>query len=105
MHNVIAPTTGNAANQAKQCAAISNQLINTYKIQIYVGAAPGGTIPCFLRVHAQIYLELSDYTRLAEAVLEILGNTNSSEDDADTNSSGGFAQRMGVLGGVSAVEQ
>eukprot|EP01048_Picozoa_sp_COSAG05_P001975 COSAG05_NODE_73_length_21807_cov_283.593698_14_plen_105_part_00 len=104
MHNVIAPTTGNATNQAKQCAAISTQLRDKYKIQIYVGAAPGGTIPCFLRVHAQIYLELSDYKRLAEAVLEILGKSNSSEDEADTNS-GGFAQRMGVLGGVSAVEQ
>lgn len=47
-------------------------LRSRYLIQIYVGAVD--TIPCFLRVHAQIYLDLSDYQRLAYAVLEILSS-------------------------------
>ena len=34
MHNVIVPTTGNATNQAMQCAKISDQLRNKYRIQI-----------------------------------------------------------------------
>jgi hypothetical protein len=34
------------------------------------------TIPCFLRLHAQIYLELSDYRRLAMAVLTILNSAS-----------------------------
>ena len=64
MHNVIAPTTGNATNQAMQCGKISAALLNTYKIQLYAGVVDA--IPCFLRVHAQIYLDLSDYqVRLA----------------------------------------
>jgi hypothetical protein len=51
--------------------------------------ADGGvidTIPCFLRVHAQIYLELSDYKRLAQAVLDILssegGTSSRAHDDS-----------------------
>ena len=76
MHNVIAPTTGNATNQAKQCSTITSQLQTKYRFQIYVG--PVDKIACFLRVHAQIYLELSDYQRLADAVLAIL-----SSDDVD----------------------
>jgi hypothetical protein len=84
MHNVIAPTTGNATNQAAQCRKISALLGSKYRVQIYAGVAD--TIPCFLRVHAQIYLELSDYRMLAEAVLAIL--SSSSSDDADGNNGG-----------------
>jgi hypothetical protein len=84
MHNVIAPTTGNATNQAAQCGKISALLGSKYRVQIYAGVAD--TIPCFLRVHAQIYLELSDYRMLAEAVLAIL--SSSSSDDADGNDGG-----------------
>ena len=79
MHNVIAPTTGNASNQAMQCGKISDQLVHTYKFQLFAGVVD--TIPCFLRVHAQIYLELSDYRRLAEAVLEILRSTDDAAQD------------------------
>ena len=55
---------------------ITSQLQTKYRFQIYVG--PVDKIACFLRVHAQIYLELSDYQRLADAVLAIL-----SSDDVD----------------------
>ena len=73
MSNVIAPTTGSAANQSAQCGKISAQLQADYGVQIYAG--PVDAIPCFLRVHAQIYLELSDYKRLAEAVMAILASS------------------------------
>ena len=74
MSNVIAPTTGSAANQSAQCGKISAQLQADYGVQIYAG--PVDAIPCFLRVHAQIYLELSDYKRLAEAVMAILAGSD-----------------------------
>ena len=79
-----------------------------YKIQLYAGAAPGGAIPCFLRVHAQIYLELSDYKRLAEAVLTILSSSDTG-DISNDDGVGSLPQRMrafpGSALGVSAVEQ
>ena len=89
MHNVIAPTTGNVTNQAMQCARISSQLQTKYRIQIYAGAV--NAIPCFLRVHAQIYLELSDYKRLAEAVLEILSGDRG---DGDEEEGGGGVRNL-----------
>ena len=42
-------------------------------------------IPCFLRVHAQVYLELSDYQRLAEAVLAILSSDDDSQQEGEAS--------------------
>eukprot|EP01052_Picozoa_sp_SAG31_P011485 SAG31_NODE_651_length_13184_cov_4.999541_6_plen_484_part_00 len=83
MHNVIAPTTGNMTIQKQQCSLISEQLVSRYKFQIYVGGVD--EIACFLRVHAQIYLELSDYRRLAQAVMDILRDYNNKNKDNNKN--------------------
>ena len=63
--NVIVPT-----NSTATCSKLQQALLDTYRIQIYVLST--AHVPCYLRPHAQIYLEISDYETLARAVLEIL---------------------------------
>ena len=94
MSNVIAPTTGSAANQSAQCGKISAQLQADYGVQIYAG--PVDAIPCFLRVHAQIYLELSDYKRLAEAVMAILAGSDEEVEGVGVQGAGVMMPPLGV---------
>ena len=67
MHNVIVPT-----NSSADCSKVGSELLNTHKIQIF--ALSVDSVVCYLRVHAQIYLELGDYQMLADVVKEILAS-------------------------------
>jgi len=67
MHNVIVPT-----NSSADCGKVGSELLNTHKIQVFAMSVDG--VVCYLRVHAQIYLELSDYQMLADVVKEILAS-------------------------------
>jgi selenocysteine lyase/cysteine desulfurase len=69
MANVIVPTT-NASSAAAECAKVGSQLKYPHQVEIFAIMQDG---LCFLRVMAQIYLELSDYERLASLVNTILG--------------------------------
>lgn len=65
MHNVIVPTNASAVD----CPRVQSGL-NARGVQIFAPQVDG---LCYLRVHAEIYLELSDYARLAKMVKQILG--------------------------------
>ena len=65
MHNVIVPT-----NSTDACRKVGSELLNTYKVEVF--AITIEPVACYLRVHAQIYLELSDYEMLAKLVTKIL---------------------------------
>jgi isopenicillin-N epimerase len=66
MHNVVVPT-----NSSTVCSALATALVKEYAVQIY--ALSTKVVPCYLRTHAQIYLEVSDYERLGSIVLTVLG--------------------------------
>lgn len=63
MHNVIVPVNGSAA-----CGQVQSGLW-AKGVQIYVPFVDG---LCYVRAHAQIYLELSDYANLGRMVKEII---------------------------------
>ena len=65
MHNVIVPTNSSAV-----CGKLESALVGEYRVQIYAMAVNG--VACYLRTHAQIYLEVSDYERLGRIVLDVL---------------------------------
>ena len=69
MANVIVPTT-NSSTAAAECSTVGAQLRHPYEVEVFAIMQDGH---CFLRVMAQIYLELSDYERLASIVKTILG--------------------------------
>jgi selenocysteine lyase/cysteine desulfurase len=72
MHNVIVPTNSTAA-----CGKLGEALVDEYAVQIF--ALSTKTVPCYLRTHAQIYLEVSDYERLGRIVLTVLGRLERDE--------------------------
>jgi len=65
MHNVRVPTNSTAA-----CTYVGQGLYEQYGI--FVFAISMDDIPCYLRVHSQIYLDMSDYHRLAKATMDLL---------------------------------
>ena len=69
MANKIVPTT-NSSVAAAECSTVGSELRGSYAVEVFAIITDG---LCFLRVMAQIYLELSDYQRLADIVTAILG--------------------------------
>ena len=65
MSNVIVPT-----KDIEQCNTLGDELQRQYGIILFSFLVDG---ICFVRVHAQIYLEIGDYDFLANATLDILG--------------------------------
>merc|ERR1712039_385216 len=69
MHNVIVPTNSSAA-----CEHVRPFLKDKYGIFLFSLSVEN--VACYLRVHAQIYLDMSDYERLGQGVIEALKDFN-----------------------------
>ncbi len=72
MVNVKLPT-----DNSTQCGIIRSQLLAVYNMSVSGWTAVDG-FPCYLRLSAQVYLDMTDFERLGDAVLAILKQLTSS---------------------------